>query len=105
MEAKKLQCIFNLWGHSREEDGEGLTVYRPRGFQFPLARGRDWIEFRADGTVQYLGTGPDDRSRAIIGYWRDIDDNKLEIRKGSDPKLQHLIVVYCDEHVLKVRWE
>ena len=33
--------IFRHWIHSREEDANGLEVYRPEGFDFPPSFGRD----------------------------------------------------------------
>lgn len=105
LEPSKLQCLFRSWGHSREEDGDGLTVYRPLGFQFPLSRGRDWIEFRPDGTVQHLGSGPDDRSRALAGSWRSLDEDAVEVRQAPDAAPRRMRVVVCDPQVLKVRWD
>lgn len=43
------ESIFRKWGHSFEEDSDGVTVYRPSDFSFPRARGRAGIEFKADG--------------------------------------------------------
>ncbi len=105
MEPSKLQCLFKSWGHSREEDGGGLAVYRPPSFPFPLSRGRDGIEFHPDGTVLHVGSGPDDRSRAVTGSWTSAGDNTLEIRKGSETTPRRLTIVECDDSVLKVRWE
>jgi hypothetical protein len=105
LEPGKLQCLFGSWGHSREEDAGGLTVYRPLGFPFPLSRGRDWVEFRSDGTMVYLGAGPDDRSRAVSGSWRSVGDDTLELRKGSEPAPWRLTIVECDQSVLRVRWD
>ncbi len=97
--------MARLWGHSREEDGENLTVYRPQGFAFPLARGRDFIEFRIDGTVQFYGAGPDDRTRVVMGKWRKVGEGTFELRRGSDPAPRRMTVVQCDEEVLKVRFQ
>jgi hypothetical protein len=98
------QCLTRLWGHSREEDGDGITVYRPQGFAFPLTRGRDFIEFRADGTAQFYGAGPDDRTRALAGEWRKVGEGIFELRRGSDPVPRRITVVQCDDEVLKVRF-
>jgi hypothetical protein len=104
VEPSELQCLFRSWGHSREEDGDGLTVYRPAGFAFPLSRGRDWIDFRPDGTMVHYDLGPDDRSRGIDGSWTDVGGRTLEIRKGPDVKSRRVTIVECDQSVLKVRW-
>ena len=98
------RCLARMWGHSREEDGGGITVFRPRGFAFPLARGRDFIEFRADGTVNFYGAGPDDRTRVVTGEWRKVGEGAFEVRRPSDPAPRRMTVVHCDEQVLKVRF-
>jgi hypothetical protein len=105
VEPSKLQCLFKSWGHSREEDADGLTIYRPSGFAFPLSRGRDWIEFRPDGGVLHLGSGPDDRSRAVAGSWASVGHDILEVRRPAETAPRRMTVVYCDAHVLKVRWD
>jgi hypothetical protein len=106
MEPSKLACLFKSWGHSREEDSDGLTVYRPQGFKFPPSRGRDGIEFQPDGTVMRIGPGPDDRSRAESGSWKSTDGNSFQVRLGgSEARPQRMTVVDCDEHVLRVRWD
>jgi hypothetical protein len=97
--------LFRLWGHSREEDGNGLTVYRPQGFPFPLSRGRDWIEFRPDGTAVFSGAGPDDRNRSVVGAWSRAGDRSLQISRGPGAAPQRLTIVECNDTVLKVRSE
>jgi hypothetical protein len=106
VESSKLQCLFKSWGHSREEDTGGLTVYRPAGFNFPLSRGRDRMEFQPDGTILQVGPGPDDRSRDVIGSWKSAGDNVFEVRMaGAGPQARRMTVIDCDDHVLKVRWD
>jgi hypothetical protein len=105
METNKLQCLFNSWGHSREEDADGLTVYRPAGYKFPLSRGRDGLEFRSDGTVIFSGPGPDDRATRVTGVWKRLDDNALALHKGgAEVSPQRMTIIDCNEDVLKVRW-
>lgn len=105
MNADLLNCLFRAWGHSREEDGNGLTVYRPRGFKFPLSRGRDWLEFKPDGTVLFLGAGPDDRNRAVEGKWSSTGERSLQLASDADTAPQRLTIVECSGDVLKVRSE
>jgi len=106
MERSKLQCLFKVWGHSREEDANGLTVYRPVGFNFPASRGRDGIEFRPDGTIVRMGPGQDDRTRGVTGVWTDTGTNELDVRMGGeDPLPTRMVVVDCNDRVLKVRWD
>ena len=106
VESSKLQCLFRSWGHSREEDADGLTVYRPSGYSFPLERGRDSLEFHPDGTILHVGSGADDRSRDVIGSWTSAGGDALDVRIGGpDAAPRRVTVVECDAHVLKVRWE
>jgi hypothetical protein len=101
--ANEYECLVGQWGHSREEDENGVTVYRPRGFPFPLSRGREWIEFRADGTVLFLGAGPDDRTRAIGGSWSSLGDRSLSLSRPAETTPQRLTIVECTDKVLKIR--
>ena len=36
--------MFKHWTHSREEDSEGIKVYRPNEYNFPPSRGREGFE-------------------------------------------------------------
>lgn len=103
MDASKLQCLLRLWGHSHEEDGGGVEVYRPVGFAFPLSRGREWLEFYADGSATFSGPGPDDRNRAARGSWVGTADDELEIHDDGTETPRHLTIVECTESVLKLR--
>jgi hypothetical protein len=57
------------WGHSFEEDHDGVRVYRPAGYDFPRARGRDGIEFREDGSFVDWAVGPGDAAQPREGTW------------------------------------
>lgn len=103
MDAILPDCLFRSWGHSFEEDGDGITVFRPAGFSFPLSRGRDWIEFHTDGTVVFYGAAPDDRSRTVTGRWVVAKEGSLEISKGETGTPQRLEIIECTRPVLKVR--
>lgn len=96
--------IFRKWRHSREEDGEGLVVYRGEDFNFPPARGRDGIEFRRDGTFIEWAIGAGDAQSGIAGHWQASEPARVQIAfdQGRRPP-RVLEVVHCDEGVLKVR--
>ena len=100
-----LDYLFQPWGHSREEDAGGVIVYRPGSFSFPLARGRDWIEFRSDGTWSDIGPGPDDRNRSIEGDWKPAGDQALELTRRADGSTRRMTIVEGSNEVLKVRWQ
>jgi len=54
------------WTHSQEEDVAGIQVYRrTESFPFPPTRGgRDSFRVSADGQIEVLSPGPDDRPRS-----------------------------------------
>ncbi len=62
-------ALFRHWVHSREEDSGGILAYRPRGFPFPPAFGRDGFELRPDGTFIQFDPGPADGIVRIPGRW------------------------------------
>lgn len=66
--------LCQRWGHSFEEDREGVLVYRRADFDFPRARGRDGIEFRSDGSYIDWAVGPGDAAQAREGTWQLDDD-------------------------------
>ncbi|MBR0830500.1 hypothetical protein JQ596_33830 [Bradyrhizobium manausense] len=101
--ASEFECLIGTWGHSREEDANGVMVLRPQGFVFPPSRGRDWFEFHADGTVLFLGAGLDDRTRARNGSWSRGEGASLHLFRPAETIPQHLTIVECTDKVLKLR--
>ena len=62
--------LFGCWMHSREEDGEGRIVFRPFGYDFPPARGRQGFTLAQQGRVLGVGPGADDRmTETPAGSW------------------------------------
>jgi hypothetical protein len=74
--------VAGRWGHSFEEDHDGVRVYRPADHPFPRARGRDWIELRPDGTCVDIGVGRGDAGEARPGTWR-ADGGRLRLTLGT----------------------
>lgn len=103
MEASKLQCLLRSWGHSREEDGDGVEVWRPVGYPFPLSRGRNWFELRDDGSAIFFGPGPDDRSRATSGFWIATGNEELELRHSENALPRRSKIVECSDSVLRLK--
>jgi hypothetical protein len=71
--------IFQKWVHSREEDHDGLSVYRPVSYTFPPSRGRTGIEFRETGEAIFGGPGPTDRTEEVQGQWAQDESGRLRI--------------------------
>lgn len=100
------EAIFRKWGHSFEEDADNITVYRPSEFNFPRARGRAGIEFKADGAFIDWTIGPVDAQSPIPGYWRVEDDSRVLVTyEGARRAPRRLEIVQCDDTMLKVEWQ
>ena len=56
---------------------------------------------RPDGTVVFLGAGPDDRTRAVHGTWSSTGDRSLTL--SSSAGTRRWTIVECSGAVLKVR--
>ncbi|MEU9118925.1 hypothetical protein AB0C96_03525 [Streptomyces sp. NPDC048506] len=98
------RTLFQRWWHSFEEDVEGVTVYRPDDYDFPLARGRAGLEFQADGTFIDYSMGPADAPESAPGRWRLAENRRLTISfPGSEEPDRELEIVRCDEHILEIR--
>jgi len=92
------------WTHSFEEDEAGnVLVYRPtNSFPFPPSRrGRDTLVFGAEGEMNQLAPGPDDRLQPRGGSWRPIGMNRFAL--GGDASTQTIEVVQFTPEVLKIR--
>ena len=102
MDKKLPDCLFKTWRHSREEDADGVTVYRPSDYPFPPSRGRDGLEVRSDGTYVSIDPGPDDRGRGTAGSWSIEGDSVRVVTSPASSRV--MTVVDCDDKRLKVRW-
>jgi hypothetical protein len=71
--------LFQRWVHSREEDHDGLSVYRPVGYPLPPSRGRTGIEFLETGEAIFGGPGPSDRTEQVNGRWAEDESGRLRI--------------------------
>lgn len=100
-----MQCLLKPWIHSREEDANGITVYRPSTFAFPLSRGRDGIEFQPHGTALLTDPGRDDRGRTTTALWKSLTDDVIELGVEGASRSRRMVIVECNDDVLRVRWE
>ena len=62
-------AIFRHWMHSREEDAEGVEVFRPEDFGFPPSFGRDGFEMHKNGVFIQEDIGPADGVVRVRGRW------------------------------------
>ncbi|MFI9237956.1 hypothetical protein [Streptomyces sp. NPDC053079] len=97
-------ALFRRWVHSREEDGDGVTVYRPGGYAFPPARGRRAMEFAADGTFVDHPIGRGDAPDSVRGSWHTEDGRHLALSfPGIGRPGRALEILACDPTVLRLR--
>lgn len=101
------QALLRTWFHSFEEDQGDLQVYRPRGFSFPRAFGRNGFSIRRDGRFVQYDIGPADGIVEIPGRWALEPDNVLRIklrRIGSTgQKTYRMQIVSVTADLLKIR--
>lgn len=96
-------AIFKQWIHSREEDTEGVRVYRPSDYNFPPSRGREGFEIKENGEFIRYGIGPTDRRQKITGTWKVEENNKIRVTfEGQRQESYTIQILSCDEGVLKV---
>jgi hypothetical protein len=96
------ESLFRHWVRSHEEDTGDIQVFRPKGFDFPPARGRPELEIRQDGTVTAHQIGPGDGLEPVRGKWVATSASTLEISLDSGEKSTIVIDSVADD-VLKVR--
>ena len=87
--------VTGRWMHSFEEDHDDVLVYRPPDHDFPRARGRDGIEFGADGSFVEWAVGRGDAQEAVPGRWRpagEAETLQVTTDRGSEQVLEVLSV-------------
>ena len=96
--------LVGRWGHSFEEDHDDVVVYRPEGFDFPRARGRDGIELRPDGSFVDWAIGRGDASEARPGAWELAGGDTVRIVSESG-EARTLRVAHVSADRLELRRE
>jgi hypothetical protein len=71
------------WIHSREEDHDGVEVYRRPDFPFPPARGREGLRFDPDGGLAELAIGRGDATEERPGSWRGEPGGPIRVAAGG----------------------
>jgi hypothetical protein len=95
-------AFFKHWLHSFEEDTASAKVYRPKGYAFPRARGREGFELKENGEFVRYDIGRGDGSAAVKGTWKQVGPRLIEVRVGEDAAERLQILTY-DDTVLTVR--
>lgn len=98
--------VFRRWVHSREEDTEGVEVYRPDGFVFPPAFGRDGFEMARDGGFLQQDIGPADGVVDVRGRWAQTGPGRVSVSFPDGHRAGYsFAIVMVDEAVLRIRRE
>jgi hypothetical protein len=90
------QQVFKHWVHSFEEDTAGIQTYRPAAYNFPLARGREGFEVKANGIFVLHRIGPADGIEKAEGSWSLQEENTIRVSfKNADiaPYTLHIFQV------------
>jgi hypothetical protein len=96
-------AIFGHWVHSREEDAEGLEVFRPDAFPFPPSFGRDGLELLPDGTLIQDDIGPADGIVQVPWRWRLLGPRRVGVSFGGEREGYSFEIIDLDEDVLRIR--
>ena len=92
---------MTTWWRSHEEETGPVRVYRPEGFPFPPARGREGFALHPDGRFDHLGPGRGDRPVVTAGTWERDGDR---ITAHVDGRRIDLDVVEETADVLRAHW-
>ena len=97
-------ALFQHWVHSFEEDTASVKVYRPQGYAFPPARGREGFELRENGDYVRYDIGRGDGSVGVKGSWKRVGPQLIEVRtrEGTEAR-ERLQILSCDDAMLKLR--
>jgi len=89
---------------SHEEESGDVRVYRPDGFPFPPARGREGLSFHADGHLDYLVPGRGDRPTTEPGTWRADPADPARLTARVAGQTIGLRVTAVGDDVLRLAW-
>ena len=97
-------ALFKHWTHSFEEDTASAKVYRPKGYAFPRARGREGFELQPDGVYIRYDIARGDGSVSVKGTWKQIGPRLIEVRTAGDAAAsERLQILTYDDKVLTLR--
>jgi hypothetical protein len=96
--------LQGYWIQSFEDDYANVRVYRLSGYDFPPARGRNKMNLKTGGRLEYTPIAPDDRPVTYKGDWR-LDDSLLIIRYYKDrrSKIRSFRILGREGAMLKVK--
>jgi hypothetical protein len=95
--------LFQRWIHSYEEDTINTLAFRPSGYSFPPARGRDGFEICADGKFILLGPGGNDRSSSVTGHWTHSKNWTLRVIFANNDLNREIHIVDLEPQLLRIQ--
>jgi hypothetical protein len=93
-----------VWLRSHEEEKGSVRVYRPEGFAFPPARGREGLVFHEDGRFGFLTPGRADRPGGETGLWEIDRTGGDRVRADVAGQAVELRIVDVAEDMLRLEW-
>ena len=97
--------LFQHWIHSYEEDEAGIRVFRPAGYSFPPARGRDGFEIRATGEFILRSPGPTDRTQSTRGTWIRDGPSHIRVFLPNEEQGREIRIVEVTTDILRITYE
>ena len=96
--------LWGHWVHSFEEDTPTVRVYRPRSYEFPLARGREGLELRENGEYVRYDIARGDGNLGTSGSWKRLGPATIEVVVTRDGRTERevLRILSCADGVLKL---
>jgi hypothetical protein len=93
-----------VWLRSHEEETGQVRVYRPEGYAFSPARGREGLTFHGDGRFEYLHPGRGDRPGMETGTWRFEAPGGDRVVADVAGETIGLRIVEAAPEVLRLEW-
>lgn len=96
--------LWQHWIHSFEDDGPGVRAYRPKGYAFPPARGREGFRLEHDGRYVLYSIARGDGNAESSGTWKRVAPDTLEVKAAGGPA-ERLRIISVTGELLKLRDE
>ncbi len=93
-----------VWLRSPEEEQGPVRVYRGEEFAFPPARGREGMQFRANGTFELISIGRGDKPGKDQGQWRTLPDDPTRITVSIDGATLEFRIIEVSGSILRLEW-
>jgi hypothetical protein len=93
-----------VWVRSHEEEKGPVRIYRPQGYPFPPARGREGLSFNSDGAFEYITPGRGDQPVGVPGRWHGDPGDPARISAEADGVKIELKIIEVTDDMLRLEW-